>query len=65
MTLAHYAFNDMHAVMAYVGRGRYELAEALVRDRKRYLAAADPSATASRPRTPAGGRLTPWPTRHC
>ncbi|MER6053079.1 tetratricopeptide repeat protein [Streptomyces sp. NPDC001793] len=39
----HYAFNDAHAVMAYVGAGRLERAERLVRDRERWLA-----------RTPAG-----------
>ncbi|MCK7622637.1 tetratricopeptide repeat protein [Streptomyces sp. RS10V-4] len=40
----HYAFNDAHAVMAYVGAGRPERAERLIRDRERWLAA-----------TPAGG----------
>ncbi|WP_438484118.1 tetratricopeptide repeat protein [Streptomyces sp. S186] len=39
----HYAFNDAHAVMAYVGAGRLERAERLVRDREQWLA-----------RTPAG-----------
>ncbi|MFE4019495.1 tetratricopeptide repeat protein [Streptomyces sp. NPDC059101] len=34
----HYAFNDAHAVMAYVGAGRLDRAELLVRDRERWLA---------------------------
>ncbi|WP_051717606.1 tetratricopeptide repeat protein [Streptomyces sp. NRRL F-5727] len=33
-----YAFNDAHAVMAYVGAGRIAEAEALVADRRRWLA---------------------------
>ncbi|WP_282692358.1 tetratricopeptide repeat protein [Streptomyces sp. CC208A] len=33
-----YAFNDAHAVMAYVGAGRIARAEALVADRRRWLA---------------------------
>ncbi|MFE9040170.1 tetratricopeptide repeat protein [Streptomyces sp. NPDC012421] len=33
-----YAFNDVHAVMAYVGAGRIAEAEALVADRRRWLA---------------------------
>ena len=36
----HYAFNDMHAVMAYVGAGRIADAERLVRVRERYVAEA-------------------------
>ncbi|WP_344491115.1 tetratricopeptide repeat protein [Streptomyces enissocaesilis] len=39
---AHYAFNDTHAVMAYVGAGRVTEAERLVRDRQRWAAGADP-----------------------
>ncbi|MFJ9619994.1 tetratricopeptide repeat protein [Streptomyces noursei] len=39
----YYAFNDAHAVMAYVGAGRPDRAERLVRDREQWLA-----------RTPAG-----------
>ncbi|MFE1171400.1 tetratricopeptide repeat protein [Streptomyces sp. NPDC058773] len=35
----HYAFNDAHAVMAYVGSGRLALAERLVQDRERWVAA--------------------------
>ncbi|MGW1376267.1 tetratricopeptide repeat protein [Streptomyces sp. NPDC002446] len=35
----HYAFNDAHAVMAYVGAGRITRARRLVRDRERWLAA--------------------------
>ena len=35
---AHYAFNDMHAVMAYVGAGRLADAQELVRARERYVA---------------------------
>ncbi|MGI5466498.1 tetratricopeptide repeat protein [Streptomyces sp. CA-132043] len=40
---AHYAFNDAHAVMAYVGAGRIALAERLVADRERWLAGAAPA----------------------
>ncbi|QHC24027.1 tetratricopeptide repeat protein [Streptomyces sp. GS7] len=35
----HYAFNDAHAVMAYVGAGRIDRARCLVRDRESWLAA--------------------------
>ncbi|SEF17754.1 hypothetical protein SAMN05428954_7043 [Streptomyces sp. 2112.3] len=35
----HYAFNDAHAVMAYVGAGRFSQAQRLVRDREDWLAA--------------------------
>ncbi|GGU69906.1 tetratricopeptide repeat protein 38 family protein [Streptomyces albospinus] len=35
----HYAFNDAHAVMAYVGAGRIDRARRLVRDRESWLAA--------------------------
>ncbi|QES39522.1 tetratricopeptide repeat-containing protein [Streptomyces venezuelae] len=35
---AYYAFNDVHAVMAYVGAGRSADAERLVRARERYVA---------------------------
>ncbi|MGW7576983.1 tetratricopeptide repeat protein [Streptomyces sp. NPDC054765] len=35
----HYAFNDAHAVMAYVGAGRIDRAQRLVRDREDWLAA--------------------------
>jgi hypothetical protein len=34
---AHYAFNDMHAVMAFVGSGRLSEARALVDDREAWL----------------------------
>lgn len=37
MRVPHYAFNDMHAVMSYVGSGRIEKADALITDRERYL----------------------------
>lgn len=40
---AYYAFNDVHAVMAYVGAGRFSDAERLVRDREQWLARTDPS----------------------
>ena len=40
-----YAFNDLHAVMAWVGAGDVARAEALVADRERYLA--EPRAGAS------------------
>ncbi|GAA0437905.1 tetratricopeptide repeat protein [Streptomyces luteireticuli] len=39
---AHYAFNDAHAVMAYVGAGRIPEAERLVRDREMWLRDAAP-----------------------
>ncbi|GAA3491496.1 tetratricopeptide repeat protein [Streptomyces cremeus] len=39
----HYAFNDMHVVMAYVGAGRVGDAERLVADRRRWLATAPSS----------------------
>ncbi|WP_052862910.1 tetratricopeptide repeat protein [Streptomyces niger] len=42
---AHYAFNDAHAVMAYVGAGRIGPAERLVADRERWLAGAAPAVT--------------------
>ncbi|MFK4069772.1 tetratricopeptide repeat protein [Streptomyces sp. NPDC029674] len=35
---AYYAFNDVHAVMAYTGAGRTAEAERLVRERERYVA---------------------------
>ncbi|WP_414507818.1 tetratricopeptide repeat protein [Streptomyces sp. NEAU-L66] len=35
----HYAFNDAHAVMAYVGSGRVAQAQRLVQDRERWVAA--------------------------
>ncbi|MEU5211691.1 tetratricopeptide repeat protein [Streptomyces sp. NPDC020742] len=38
----YYAFNDAHAVMAYVGAGRIEEAQRLVRDREEWLAAEGP-----------------------
>jgi hypothetical protein len=40
-----YAFNDMHAVMAFVGAGDMAGAERLVRDRERYLADRHPGVT--------------------
>nr|WP_286260286.1 tetratricopeptide repeat protein [Streptomyces graminofaciens] len=43
-----YAFNDVHAVMAYAGAGRFREAEALIADRRRWL-------------TEATG---PWTTNH-
>ncbi|GAA3842434.1 tetratricopeptide repeat protein [Streptomyces phyllanthi] len=33
-----YAFNDVHAVMAYSGAGRFDVAEKLIADRRRWLA---------------------------
>ncbi|MGP8296817.1 tetratricopeptide repeat protein [Streptomyces inhibens] len=35
----HYAFNDAHAVMAYVGAGRIAQAQRLVQDREKWVAA--------------------------
>lgn len=40
MRTAHYAFNDMHAVMSHAGAGRLDKAEALINDRDAYLRAA-------------------------
>jgi tetratricopeptide (TPR) repeat protein len=40
-----YAFNDMHAAMAFVGAGDVARAERLVRDRERYLAERRPGVT--------------------
>ena len=37
MRVAHYAFNDLHATMAYVGSGRADRADALIADRIGYL----------------------------
>jgi tetratricopeptide (TPR) repeat protein len=39
---AYYAFNDVHAVMAYVGAGRIADAQAVVRDREAWLAEPHP-----------------------
>lgn len=36
----HYAFNDAHAVMAYVGAGRIDRAERLVKDRENWVTSA-------------------------
>ncbi|WP_141585529.1 tetratricopeptide repeat protein [Actinomadura sp. WMMA1423] len=40
-----YAFNDMHAVMSFVGAGRFEEADRLIADREAYLASPLPGAT--------------------
>ncbi|MGW5861311.1 tetratricopeptide repeat protein [Streptomyces sp. NPDC055239] len=40
---AYYAFNDVHAVMAYAGAGRLSDAERLVKDREQWLARTDPA----------------------
>ncbi len=40
MKTPHYAFNDMHAVMSYVGAGRLDRADALISDRDAYLRSA-------------------------
>jgi tetratricopeptide (TPR) repeat protein len=40
MKRAHYAFNDMHAVMSHVGAGHIGKAEALIDDRGAYLQSA-------------------------
>lgn len=40
---AYYAFNDVHAVMAYVGARRLSEAERLVKDREQWLARTAPS----------------------
>lgn len=45
MSTPYYAFNDMHAVMAYVGSGRFAQAEQLIATRDGWLAGADPSIT--------------------
>ncbi|WP_424639259.1 tetratricopeptide repeat protein [Embleya sp. AB8] len=41
----YYAFNDTHAVMAYLGAGRIAAAEAVIRDRERWLAEPHPGVT--------------------
>lgn len=43
MKTAHYAFNDMHAVMSYVGAGEIGKAEALISARDAYLESAPSS----------------------
>ncbi|GGV29909.1 tetratricopeptide repeat protein 38 family protein [Streptomyces longisporoflavus] len=40
---AHYAFNDVHAVMAYAGAGRLSDAERLVKDREQWLDRSGPA----------------------
>lgn len=45
MTTAYYAFNDMHAVMSYVGAGRFAEAEALITAREQWLLDAPPGVT--------------------
>jgi hypothetical protein len=42
MELPYYAFNDVHAVMAHMGAGRLDVAEALIVDRTRYLEVVEP-----------------------
>jgi hypothetical protein len=42
---AFYAFNDMHAVMAFVGAGEIARAERLLADRRRYVETAPPQVT--------------------
>lgn len=42
---AYYAFNDMHAVMSYVGSGRVTDAERLIAGREAYLAEPHPGVT--------------------
>lgn len=42
---AYYAFNDVHAVMAYAGAGRIADAERLVKDRELWLARSEPAAS--------------------
>jgi hypothetical protein len=45
MRTPYYAFNDMHAVMAYVGAGRFASAEQLLLDRESWLLTAPPGVT--------------------
>jgi hypothetical protein len=52
----HYAFNDMHAVMAYAGAGRLADARRLVQDRARW--AAEQGAAAGGPPGAAGSSVT-------
>ncbi|HLB03966.1 MAG TPA: tetratricopeptide repeat protein [Gaiellaceae bacterium] len=40
-----YSFNDAHAVMSYVGAGRFATAEELIADRERYVAEPHPGVT--------------------
>jgi tetratricopeptide (TPR) repeat protein len=42
-----YAFNDMHAVMSYVGAGTFDRAERLIQDRQRWLITAPATVTNS------------------
>ncbi|MHB8620449.1 MAG: tetratricopeptide repeat protein [Chloroflexota bacterium] len=42
---AHYAFNDMHAVMAYVGSGQLDRAEQLIAARERWIGESHPGVT--------------------
>jgi tetratricopeptide (TPR) repeat protein len=45
MDVPFYSFNDMHAVMSYVGSGRLADAERLIADRERYVAEEHPGVT--------------------
>jgi tetratricopeptide (TPR) repeat protein len=45
MVQPYYAFNDMHAVMSYVGAGHFDRAERLIRDREEWLITAPASVT--------------------
>ncbi len=45
MRQPYYAFNDMHAVMSYVGSGNFAAGEALVRERRDWLTTASPDVT--------------------
>ncbi|MFF3439999.1 tetratricopeptide repeat protein [Streptosporangium sp. NPDC002721] len=49
-----YAFNDTHAVMAYVGSGRFAEAERLIASREEYAAPARPEVTNHRMTTRVG-----------
>jgi hypothetical protein len=49
MSVPHYAFNDMHAVMAYVGAGRFTDARALIESRRAWIATAGRDGNGSAP----------------
>ncbi|MGW7416406.1 tetratricopeptide repeat protein [Streptomyces sp. NPDC054863] len=57
----HYAFNDAHIVMAYVGAGRVSDAERLVADRRRWLETAGEPSGPKAPNGPNGPRASNGP----
>jgi len=47
-TAANYAFNDVHAVMAFIGAGRHDLVDAVLRSQQAAMACGDDNATFTR-----------------